>query len=246
MSKLCKYCGAEMDDEAFECPECLKKIPGAEVLAKQKEIEKKQKKKSILIISSIATGGVLLITLLVVAITLIFKEPSDYYEKPIKAYIEGCEMNDYKKFISPFTDYYSKYLSERYAYIILGKIPEEDENVHKAAILYLDSYYQEMTNKYGRDFKITYDVLSEKQYTEEELTKYQDEYIGYYEDGLKGTKFNDGYELAITFKVEGNLGKNTVTDSQFMLFEINGKWYMMNAIDFMAEKDETKDVETYY
>ena len=58
MSKLCKYCGAEMDDEAFECPECLKKIPGAEVLAKQKKIEKKQKRKSILLISSVAAGVV--------------------------------------------------------------------------------------------------------------------------------------------------------------------------------------------
>ena len=48
MSKLCKYCGAEMDDEAFECPECLKKIPGAEMLAKQKELEKKEKRKKTL------------------------------------------------------------------------------------------------------------------------------------------------------------------------------------------------------
>ena len=245
MSKLCKYCGAEMDDEAFECPECLKKIPGAEVLAKQKEIEKKQKRKSILLISSIAAGAVLLITLIVVAVTVIFKKPSDYYEKPIKTYIEGCVMNNYKEYISPFTDYYSQYLSEQYAYIVLGKIPEEDDKVHKAAILYLDSYYQEMVNKYGRDFDITYDVLSEKRYTAEELKKYEDEYIGYYEEGLKGTKFNDGYELAITFNVEGNLGKNTVTDSKFMVFEINDKWYIMNAIDFMAEKEDTKDVEQY-
>ena len=51
-----------MDDEAFECPECLKKIPGAEMLAKQKELEKKEKRKENLIIIVTAVAVILLKT----------------------------------------------------------------------------------------------------------------------------------------------------------------------------------------
>ena len=35
-----------MDNEAYECPECLKKIPGAEMHMKQKEAEKKEAKEA--------------------------------------------------------------------------------------------------------------------------------------------------------------------------------------------------------
>lgn len=42
MSKICTNCGAEMDNDAYECPECLKKIPGAEIKIKQKQEEKEK------------------------------------------------------------------------------------------------------------------------------------------------------------------------------------------------------------
>lgn len=244
MSKLCKFCGAEMDDEAFECPECLKKIPGAELLAKQKAIEKKQKLKSRLTTAGIVLGGIAIITALVAIVTTLNKKPSDLYGKPIEAYIESCIENDYKQHMSTFTGYMGTFLAQQYSYLVMGEVPQDDTKVQTAAILYLDAYYQDLIAKYGTDVEITYEINNEKRYTAEELQKYQEEYISLYKEGLAGTVFNDGYELILTFYVDGMLGKNTITESGFQVFEINGKWYIMRTVDFFKEAEEP-DVETY-
>lgn len=48
MAKQCRFCGAEMDDNAIKCPECEKAVAGAEILIdKQRQ---KAKKKTIVII----------------------------------------------------------------------------------------------------------------------------------------------------------------------------------------------------
>lgn len=244
MSKLCKFCGAEMDDEAFECPECLKKIPGAELLAKQKAIEKKQKLKSRLTTAGIVLGGIAIITALVAIVTTLNKKPSDLYGKPIETYIESCVENNYKKHMSAFTGYMGTFLAQQYSYYVMGQIPEDDTKVQTAAILYLDAYYQDLIAKYGTDVEITYDINDEKRYTSEELQKYQEEYISFYKDGLAGTVFSDGYELVLTFYIDGMLAKNTIVEPGFQVFEIDDEWYIMRTVDFFQE-EEAPDVETY-
>ena len=234
-----------MDDEAFECPECLKKYPGAELRAKQKAVEKKQKTRSRLIIAGICFGIIAVITGVTILLSAVLKKPEDYYSKPIKNYIDGCLENDYKKYMSAFTSYYGRFLSEQYAYLMLGEVPDDDKKIYTSAVLYLDNYYQEILKTFGNDVEITYKIYKEKQYTPEEISKYQDEYISYYENDLKGTTFTDGYEVYIEFTAEGNLGKNKVKDEDFMLFEINGEWKMMRYVDFLAKEDENKDIETY-
>ncbi len=245
MSKLCKYCGAEMDDDAFECPECLKKYPGAELKAKQKAVEKKQKIRTRLIFCGICFGIIAVITGLTLILSAVFKKPEDYYSKPIKDYIDGCLENDYAKYMSAFTPYYGRYLSEQYAYLMLGNIPDDNKKIYTSAVLYLDNYYSEILKTFGNDVDISYKIYREKQYTPEELSKYQDEYINFYSDDLAGTEFTDGYELYIVFTAKGNLGVNNVKDENFMVFEINGEWKIMRYVDFLAKEDENKDVESY-
>lgn len=242
MSKLCKYCGAEMDDEAFECPECLHKYPGAELKAKQKAIEKKNKMKKRLTVGGLCTGAVALIVILSVVLSSVFQKP---YTKPIDSYIKGCTLNSYEKYMDAFTPFYGRYLSEYYSYIMLGEVPEDDQKVYTAAILYLDNYYQELMKEFGNDLSVTYKVYNEKQYTPEELEEYRQEYISVVPDDLKDTSFDDGYELYVIFRVKGNLGVNSIKQEKFQVFKIDGKWRMMTYLDFLAKEDETKDVETY-
>lgn len=234
-----------MDDDAIECPECLKKYPGAELKAKQKAVEKKQKIRSRLLISGICFGIIAVIAGVTVLLSILLKKPEDYYSKPIKNYIDGCMENDYKKYMSAFTPYYGRFLSEQYAYIMLGNVSDDDKKIYTSAVMYLDNYYQEILKTFGNDVNITYKIYNEKQYTADEISKYQDEYISYNSDELADTKFTDGYELYIEFTSKGNLGVNKVKDEQFMVFEINDEWKMMKPVDFLAKEDETKSVETY-
>lgn len=227
-----------MDDEAYECPECLKKIPGAEVLAKQKKIEKQQKIKIRLIASGIALAFVALITGIVILVKFLSADSNKEYMKPVNNFIKGCTANDYDKYISAFTDYYGQFLSEQFAYIILGDIPSDDEKLRTAAMLYLDEYYRELIKRYGADFDITYDILSEKQKTADELKKLREEYVKFYPDKLSGVTFDDGYEITITFNIKGKLGVNNVTEQQFILIKIKDDWYMTSYVDLLREKEE--------
>lgn len=238
MSKLCKYCGAEMDDEAFECPECLKKIPGAEMLAKQKELEKKEKRKKNLIIIGTAVAVILLITGITFLVKKLNTKPSDKYMKPVRSYIDGCVENEYDEFISAFPEFIGQFMSEQFAYAVIGDIPEEEEKIRTADLLYLDQYYRTLAEKFGVDFDIDYTINSEKRYTPEELEKYQEEYRNYNTELLKNTVFSDGYEITVTFTAKGNLGSNSVTEENFQVFCINDKWYMMSYVDFLKEAED--------
>jgi hypothetical protein len=244
MSKLCKNCGAEMDNEAFECPECRTKIPGAEMLFKQKQIEKRQKLKKNLIITGFAVAAVALITGITILVTTLTKKPSDEYMKPVDRYIEGCVANDFDMYVSAFPEYYGRFFSEQYAYIVMGELVQDEEKIHTAAMLYHDQYYRELAARYGTNFDISYKIHSEQQFTPEELAEYETEYRSFYEAELGSKTFEDGYKIAVTFTPKGNLGVRNITKQDFMLCKIDGTWYMMSYVDFLEEEEEI-DIETY-
>lgn len=234
-----------MDDDAYECPECLKKIPGAEVMIKQRAIDKKEKRKRAAIVIGGAAALVIIITLAVAAVRAVANKTKNEYTKPIDSYIYGCVMNDYSKYISAFPAYYAQYMTEQFAYNVLGQLPEDNENTQKAAILYLDSYYQQLAKTYGNDVKIKYDIAAESQYTPEKLQELQDEYISYNKDQLAGTVFSDAYDLKVTFNISGALDKNTLV-KDIMVCKINDKWQLMYYVDFLADDSEqTTDIEKF-
>lgn len=239
MSKLCQYCGAEMDNEAYECPECLKKIPGAEMLIKRKEAEKKEKRTKIFKTIGFAVLSVAIITGLTIFVVMLTRKESDKYMKPVKSYIEGCVDNDYTEYISAFPDFYKTMFSQQFAYIVMGDIPEDAEKMYTADMLYHDQYYKSLAGKFGVDFDITYTIHTEKHLTGDDLLKYQEEYISFNPEQLADTVFEDGYELAVSFTTKGNLGSNTVSDEKFRVIKIDGNWYMMNYVDFLYEKEDT-------
>lgn len=239
MSKLCQYCGAEMDNEAYECPECLKKIPGAELLIKQKEIEKKEKIKRNLKIAGLAFSVVVLITGLTVLISFLTRKESDIYMKPVDSYIEGCVENEYDKFISAFPVFYQQMFNQQFAYIVMGDMTDDEQKIYTADLLYHDQYYQSLSSKFGSDFDVTYQINKETKMTEEDLSKYHDEYISFNPEMLSNDVFEEGYEINVTFTAKGNLGSNKINQENFRVIKINGEWRMMDYVDFLYEKEET-------
>lgn len=227
-----------MDDEAYECPECLKKIPGAEMIAKQKKAEKKAKLKKRLITAGSAAAAVILLTGVTLLVKKLNTKPSDLYMKPVKEYIKGCVENDYDKFISAFPDYYQQFLSEQFAYVVMGSVPEDAEKIHTADMLYHDQYYRALTQKLGLDFNIDYSIIKEERYAPDKLMEYQEEYRSYNTEQLENAVFDDGYEITVSFTAKGNLGSNSISKENFQLFDIDGKWYMMSYIDFLEEPEE--------
>jgi DNA-directed RNA polymerase beta' subunit len=242
MSKICTHCGAEMDDEAYECPECLEKIPGADAIKRRREAEKKEKRTKKLKIAGGMLAAVAFITGLTLLVSVFTRKPSYYYMKPVRDYISGCVANEYDQHISAFPELFQRIMSEQYAYIVLNQMSdalENPEKVHTADLLYFDQYYRELMRVYGTDFNITYKIYKEKHFNDEELKKYQNEYISLSPEDLADVVFEDGYSLALTFTIKGNLGSKTINEENFNLFKINGKWCMMSYIDFFAEKELT-------
>lgn len=242
MSKICQHCGAEMDDEAYECPECLVKIPGADAIKRRKEAEKKEKRNKRLKIAGGFLAAVAFITGLTLVVSMFTRKPSYYYMKPVRNYIAGCVANEYDQHISAFPELYQRFMSEQYAYIVLSEMEDALENpdkVHTADLLYFDQYYRELTRVYGTDFNITYKIYEEKHISPDDLKKYQDEYISVSPEDLANVVFEDGYELTLTFTIKGNLGSKTIKEENFDLFKMNGTWYMMSYIDFFAEEQQT-------
>ena len=228
-----------MDNEALECPECLKKIPGADTIKKRKEAEKKEKQKKILKITCGSLLAATFITGLVLLVTYFVRKPSDIYMKPVKNYIYGCVSNEYDDYISAFPEYYQQLLSEQYAYVVMNEMPDTPEKVHTADLLYFDQYYRAIANKYGTDFDITYKIYEEKMLNEDELNKYTTEFRSFDTANLSDVSFSEGYELTIAFTVKGNLGSKTFTEKNFPVLKIDDKWYIMNFIDFFKEEEDT-------
>ena len=239
MSKLCQYCGAEMDNEAYECPECLKKIPGAEMLMKQKEAEKKEKRNKTLKITGLAVAVVAVITGLTFLVTFLTRKESDIYMKPVDAYIEGCVENEYDKYISAFPEFYQQMFNQQFAYIVMGEMTDDEEKIRTADMLYHDQYYRSLASEFGTDFDLTYKIYRETRMTAEDLKKYQEEYASFNPELLSNDVFEDGYEIAVTFTAKGNLGSNNVTNENFRVVKINDQWYMMDYVDFLYVEEET-------
>jgi len=218
MSKICTNCGAEMDNDAYECPECLKKIPGAEIKIKQKQEEKKRKTKIAVILSLVIVLVVAIVTGVVYIIKVNTTTVQDKYVVPIKNYILGCEQNRYPRYLAAYTPYYAEMLDKGFAELTQNKNGE----------MYLNELYKSMLTKYGEDFKITYDIISEIQAPREVLDKYAEDYIKA-DFAEEGTVFSDGYTVKIRFTVSG-VKATKQFEKELQLLELDGKWYMMDLV----------------
>lgn len=232
-----------MDNEAYECPECLQKIPGADMFIRQKQAEKKEKRKKTLKL----TGGIILavafITGLTVLVTYLSRKDKAEYMKPVDHYIKGCVNNDYAEYISAFPPFYQSFFNQQFAYIVMGDLTEDKEKMYTADLLYHDEYYKSLAQSYGTNFEITYNIYSEKHLIESELDSFEQEFVSFASEDYSGIEFQDGYELTVVFTTKGNLGSNTVTAEEFRVMKIDGEWYMMNYVDFLQTKDEETNLE---
>lgn len=245
MSKVCQYCGAEMDNDAYECPECLKKDAGAELIFKQKEAEKKLKRKNNLTIAGISAAVILVIAGLVILVVSLNRKPSFYYTKPIKAYLDSIEENNYPKNLSAFDEALADAIEENRAFIMREGKPAKDKAQAKiGGEFYLDNYYQALMERYGRDFSISYKILGEKQMKKEQLPKYKEEFKSMFG---KETEITDGYELQIVFTIQGSLGKKSYTRESFFVLKMDDKWKIIDEVNFLEEENtDNSNVQSMY
>ncbi len=245
MSKLCQYCGAEMDDNAYECPECLKKDPGAELKFKQKEAEKKLRRKNKMTIAGIAAAVILIIAGLVILVVSLNRKPSFYYSKPIKSYIAGFVENNYSKNLSAFDDVLADAIQENRAFIMRDGQPAKDKaQAATGGELYLDEYFKALRQRYGQDFDISFKILDERQIKKDQLPKYEEEFTSMFGGEID---ISDGYELKIVFTIQGSLGKKSYTKDSFFVMKMNDKWKIIDEINFLEEETEqSSGVQSMY
>lgn len=203
MSKFCGQCGSPLADTASFCPKCGAQItaqpmpqqfqqqfggqpafqtamPGAAKAG----MSKGAKTAIICAIGAVAAG--LIILLLVILL-------SSGYKKPINNYIEALEKRDIDLYVDSLT-------SGGTIEDVVGRYSESE----------LRSKYKydlrDMISTYGEDFEISYDIIREKELTDE------------YTLGLC-----TGYDLTVKFNIKGTKNERTTTET-VRVIKSDGKW----------------------
>ncbi len=228
MSKLCKFCNAEMADDALQCPECEKFIPGYES-AKRKQAEQKSGKKKIVVVAIVLAVIIVVVLIVNAVITTIAKNNSEAdsdYSKIFDRYIEAILNTDYDEYLALYPDFYAKEIDDMYSYMC-----EDSAD-------YIAMLKESMEKQFGLINEVTYQINSEGVANENKIASYKEEWVNVYgcdEDA----EVSAVYIIDVDFKVSG---RNLTDDinQNLMLTKIDGKWYLMNFIYLF----DTEAVET--
>lgn len=228
MSKNCKFCGAEMADDALQCPECEKFVAGANAqLSKRNETRKKRKKTLITagIITAVAACSVGVIA--AASASMSSRQAAEkYVTDPIDLYIEGLQKKNYNKVLAAFPDFYSQEIYDYWSYLSSDDTPE----------YYFSAWYDDIVADYGTSFDITYEIEGVSVLEDDSLDSTKDELVTLY--GMSEESELSEYEvLNIIFTVEGRGNESEFTES-LTVAKIDGEWYMMNLVYFINQKTE--------
>lgn len=233
MSKFCFKCGATVDSEAEICTNCgapfgapvvrptpipTEEVPEQLPVAPQPEeasevvpkVPVKLSKKFLVSVAVIA-AAVLTINFVIFGLLGYFTFFTSDYTDPIDLYFEVMFDGKSEKVekLAP-REYWDKRAEQ--AGTDRETCVQEAESAAKLA-------YRSLKNTYGSDIDYSYEIVSEKAMTEDELGKVAallEEKFGIRSDSVK-----KGYTLTITSRIaDENQGKSTVTSIQ-----IGFKWY---------------------
>lgn len=233
MSKQCKFCNAEMADDAVQCPECEKFIPGYESIKRKKKEKSKSTKKTVIIVSIFAAVVIILVLVINAIVNVIIKnseEADSDYAKVFDKYIEATLNSDYDEYLEVFPDFYAKEIDNMFSYIC----PESSE--------YLEMLKETMVRQYGNINEITYEINSEGVANEDKLESYREEWVNVY-GCPEDAKISAVYIIDADFTVSGKKCADEINQN-VMLAKIDGKWYLMNLMYlFDTEALETTAAE---
>ncbi len=232
MSKLCKFCNAEMADDALQCPECEKFIPGYENAKRKKTEKEHSKKKLIITLSCIAVVIILIVVIINAVINTVTKnsqEADSDYSKIFDRYIESILNTDYDEYLALYPDFYAKEIDEMYSYVC-----EDSAD-------YIEMLKESMEKQFGLINEVTYTINSEGVASEEAIESYKDEWINVYGCD-ENADVSQVYIIDVDFSISGRNISDSINQN-VMLSKINGKWYLMNFIYlFDTESTDTATV----
>lgn len=218
MAKQCRFCGAEMDDNAIKCPECEKAVAGAEILIdKQRQ---KAKKKTIVII-------VLIIYIVLVVGLAVVAMVTSKNKSGAKSYVDAIDMNisamiddDPNKFLKSYPEFMQGVIKDT-----LGSLTETgfDE--------YMELLSDEIVKSYGSDVSVSYNILDKQHLDDEAINDYLTSIFDYIDDyNMEDYPAQDAYQLGLEITFNGSVG-NQKLNTMVAVMEFDGSWYIMNIIN---------------
>lgn len=218
MAKQCRFCGAEMDDNAIKCPECEKAVAGAEILIdKQRQ---KAKKKTIVII-------VLIIYIVLIIGLAVIAMGTSKNKSGAKSYVDAIDMNisamiddDPNKFLKSYPEFMQGVIKDT-----LGSLTETgfDE--------YMELLSDEIVKSYGSDVSVSYNILDKQHLDDDAINDYLTSIFDYIDDyNMEDYSAQDAYQLGLEITFSGSIG-NQKLNTMVAVMEFDGSWYIMNIIN---------------
>lgn len=218
MTKTCKFCGAEMDENAIKCPQCEKNVPNAEILLDK---QRQKHKKKLLIISTVIICIVLITGIIVLsAISKKNKTGGNSYVDVIDMNIASMINNDSKQFLNSYPEFMRAAIEENLGYLTNG-----DFNT------YIDSLNDEIIKVYGSNVSASYEVLSKQHLDDDTSQQYLESIFEYTTDyNIDDFPVEDAYQLNISFTFNGSVGTQTF-NTTIATMQFDGSWYLLNIIN---------------
>lgn len=219
LAKKCRFCGAEMDDNAIKCPECEKLVPNAEIIL-DKQKQAKKKKTNIILISVISV----ILIIIVLVISNIQKNDST----GASSYIDAVDMNlssmvnnEPQKYLNSYPEFIRDELEQTLGLLSDGNFEE-----------YFNSMHDEIYKIYGSNISISYEMLTKTHMSQDDIDQYIDDLNSYFQVENSNVDYNvqDAYQLGISITINGTTGNQTLNKS-IAVMKIDGSWYVMNIIN---------------
>ncbi|MGN1411426.1 MAG: hypothetical protein ACI4WH_02805 [Oscillospiraceae bacterium] len=227
MAKQCRFCGAEMDDNAIKCPECEKLVPNAEIIL-DKQRQAKKKRNTIILV-------VLVCLVLIVAIAIISevvsKKKTGYanYVSAIDANLSSMVDNQPEKYLNTYPKFIRSEIEET-----LGYLAENGFNE------YFDLMHDEITKIYGSNIAISYEVVTKTHMEQDSIDEYVSNLNDYFNNDDENIDYNiqDAYQLGVSITINGTTGNQTL-NKNIAVMQIDNAWYIMNLINIAETQVDT-------
>lgn len=219
MAKQCRFCGAEMDDNAIKCPECEKLVPNAEIILDK---QKQAKKKKNIIILVVVICLVLIVSIAIIS-KVVEKNKTGYsnFVDAIDTNLSSMVDNQPQKFLNTYPEFIRSEIEQT-----LGFLAENGFNE------YFDLMHDEITKIYGTNIAVSYEVVNKTHMEQEAIDKYISNLNEYFSVSNENIDYNiqDAYQLGVSITINGTNGKQTL-NKNIAVMQIDNAWYIMNLIN---------------
>lgn len=232
MSKFCRQCGAQLEDDAVKCEACGAEIKPAEETVQQPADAQAQadapgaengenanpnppapKKLSTRNIAIIAAAAVVVIVVLIVALTA-----GGGYKSAINNYIDVMIKGQVNKLDKLAPQAYWDYYEDTYD-MDIDDLERDAEDV-------VDTVIDLLEDEYGDNVRVSYKVTKEDKLTDSKLNEIREGVNDRYELARKSV--TEGYDIDADITVKGDDDEMTSETSAYIV-KIDGGWYLTDA-----------------